>query len=390
MQTDSADSVAAALGRIAEGDAALRAWAHVDANAACADLSGPLAGIPFGVKDVIDVRGMPTRRGLDFYEEKPTSDAWCVAALRAAGAIPVGKTWTTALAFLDPAPTRNPHDPQRTPGGSSAGSAAAVAAGHVLFAFGTQTIGSVTRPAAYCGIVGYKPTYGTIPAQGVGPLAPSLDHVGVLAASAEIVSRVAEIFVDGIGEVALERPRIAFDPEQFAERFPARVAAALEACAARLERAGARIERLALPALVDEAPDRAATILAYEAHAVLTPYAARGIPPRIGELVARGGETARSVYRDALAWRRATRPILEELLAGYDALLVPVADAAPSRDSTGDGVPSSPWTFWGFPSLSFPSGIRAEGLPIGAQIVGASASDARLLAVARWIEQVAP
>jgi Asp-tRNA(Asn)/Glu-tRNA(Gln) amidotransferase A subunit family amidase len=319
-----------ALERITRGDAELQAWAYVD-RAARGDGGGslPLAGIPFGVKDVIDVRGMPTRCGLDSYEEWPAVDAWCVAAVRAAGGVPVGKTRTTALAFLDPAPTRNPFDASRTPGGSSSGSAAAVAAGHVPFAFGTQTIGSVTRPAAYCGVVGYKPTY-----------------------------------------------------------FPPRVGEALEACAARLAAAGATVERIALPATVNEAPQRASIILEYEAAAALAPLLVHNPPPRVAEMIRRGATIERESYLAALAWREASRPEVESIIERYDAVLLPVADAAPSRETTGDAIPSSPWTFWGLPALSFPSGAKVGALPIGAMLVAPRRADAQLLAVARWIEGI--
>ncbi len=377
-----------ALERITRGDAELQAWAYVD-RAARGDGGGslPLAGIPFGVKDVIDVRGMPTRCGLDSYEEWPAVDAWCVAAVRAAGGVPVGKTRTTALAFLDPAPTRNPFDASRTPGGSSSGSAAAVAAGHVPFAFGTQTIGSVTRPAAYCGVVGYKPTYGTIPTNGVNPLAPSLDHVGIIAATAEIAARVGDVFT-GLYGASIEAPRIGFAPGQFAERFPPRVGEALEACAARLAAAGATVERIALPATVNEAPQRASIILEYEAAAALAPLLVHDPPPRVAEMIRRGATIERESYLAALAWREASRPEVESIIERYDAVLLPVADAAPSRETTGDAIPSSPWTFWGLPALSFPSGAKVGALPIGAMLVAPRRADAQLLAVARWIEGI--
>ena len=380
-------TVEEALARIAKGDAELQAWAHVDRAARTSGGAGPLAGMPFGVKDIIAVHGMPTRFGLDSYEEMPAVDAWCVAAVRAFGGVPVGKTRTTALAFLDPAPTRNPHHPDQTPGGSSSGSAAAVAAGHVPFAFGTQTIGSVTRPAAYCGIVGYKPTYGTIPCNGVNPLAPSLDHVGILAESAEIAARVADVFI-GVYGATIERPHIGFAPTLFAERFAARVVDALEACAARFAAAGATIERLELPEAVREAATRAPVILEFEAHAALAPMLAHDPPPKVAEMIRRGGSIGIDAYHDVLAWRNESRRHIEDIVGRYDAVLVPVADAAPSRETTGDAIPSSPWTFWGFPALSFPTGLKTDGLPIGAMLVAPPGSDARLLAVARWIEAV--
>lgn len=381
-------TVSEALAAIQAQDAQLKAWAYVDRGARGGEGLLPLAGIPFGVKDIIAVSGMPTGLGLSSYEERPVVDAWCVAAVRAAGAVPVGKTRTTALAFLDPAPTLNPFDAAATPGGSSSGSAAAVGAGQIPFAFGTQTIGSVTRPAAYCGIVGYKPTYGAIPGTGVNPLAPSLDHVGILAQSAELAARVGDVFIGGLFAATIARPRIGFAPAQFAARFPARVVEALETCAARLARAGATIERLVLPPEVGEAANRAPVILEFEAHAVLAPMLAHQPPPKVAEMIARGAGVGYDDYRAALAWREASRPAVEAVVGSFDAVLLPVADAAPSRETTGDAIPSSPWTFWGMPALSFPTGVRAGALPIGAMLVAPRRGDARLLATARWIEAV--
>lgn len=381
-------SAAEAIARIDAGDAQLHAWVHVDYAAAnAATPAGPLAGMPFGVKDVIEVSGMPTRYGLAGGVESAPLDAWCVAALRAAGAVPVGKTQTTALAFRDPAPTVNPHHREHTPGGSSAGSSAAVGAGHVAFALGTQTVGSTVRPACYCGVVGYKPTYGTIPAQGVAPQAPSFDTVGIIAGNAEIAARVASVFIAGLDTEPGAPPRIGYAPGTFGERFEPEVLAALQAAADAAAAAGANLETVQLPAIIEEAIAPHWTICSYEAHAVLKPLQAQGFPPLLDAFITAGPQTSREAYREALDHRARTRPQIAALLAQYDVVLLGCANPAPGLESTGDTTPLMPWTYWGAPSLSLPVARSAQGLPIGVQLVAAPGNDAELLRTARWLER---
>lgn len=384
-----AASAAEAIARIDRSDAQLKAWIHVDRAAVRAvPAAGPLAGMPFGVKDIIEVSGMPTRYGLaSFGIASAPIDAWCVAALRAAGAVPVGKTHSTALAFRDPAPTRNPHHPERTPGGSSAGSAAAVGAGHVPFALATQTLGSIVRPAAFCGVVGYKPTHGTIPPQGVTPQAPTFDTVGIIAANVQIAARVAAVFRAGLDTEPAGAPRIAYAPGAFAERFEAAVPAALQATADGVAAAGATVERIDLPAIVGDAIAPHWTIGAFEANAVLRPLRVHGFPPLLDAFIAAAPETTYDMYRAALEFRERTRPQIAALLAQYDVLLLACANPAPGLDSTGDVVPFMPWTFWGLPVLTLPVARSADDLPIGVQLVAAPGADATLLRAARWIER---
>jgi Asp-tRNA(Asn)/Glu-tRNA(Gln) amidotransferase A subunit family amidase len=385
-----ASTAAEAIARIARDDAQLAAWVHVDRAAVdVVPAAGPLDGMPFGVKDVIDVAGLPTHYGMtNFGVDAAPIDAWCVAALRAAGGVPVGKTHSTALAFRDPAPTRNPHHPDHTPGGSSAGSAAAVGAGHVPFALGTQTVGSTVRPAAFCGVVGYKPTHGAIPVQGVAPQAPTFDTVGIIAASATIAARVATVFMPDLDTEPAGTPRIAYAPEQFAERFEPAVLAALAATAEGATVAGAQLETIVLPAIVAEAIAPHWTICGFEAHAVLRPIERYGFPPFLAGFMAEAQTISYAAYRSALAFRARTRSEIATLLAGYDVLLLGVANPAPaSRANTGDTTPPMPWTFWGFPVLTLPVARSAGGLPIGIQLVAAPGADARLLRAARWFER---
>ena len=381
-----ARSASEALARIRHDDADLQAWVFVDGEAGgIVPAPGPLDGMPFGVKDVIDVAGLPTHFGLHRGKESADVDAWCVAALRAAGGVPIGKTHTTALAFKDPAPTRNPHDQARTPGGSSAGSAAAVAAGHVPLALGTQTIGSILRPASFCGIVGYKPTYGMVPMQGVSPLAPSVDHAGVLAADVEVAVRFAQVFSPGLVAAPM-MPKIGFAAAQFAQRFDPEVLMMLERSVAVLRALGARVEQIALPACVDESVEALQTLLAFEAHAVLAPLALRGrLPEGIGKALDDGAAIARSEYDAAQAFRVRSRAEISRAIAPYDIVITGAANPAPGRESTGDAAPLGPWTFWGMPSLALPVTRAGNGMPIGMQVVAAAGADETLLGAARWI-----
>src|SRR5206468_861957 len=253
--------VDACLARIAALDGELVAWAHVDADGARAvareresearagRLRGPLHGVPVGVKDIFDVAGMPTTGGAKpFAHTRPGADAAAVARLRAAGAIILGKTVTTEFAYRDPAPTRNPWNHGHTPGGSSAGSAVAVAARMAPLALGSQTVGSVLRPAAYCGVVGFKGTHGLVPVAGVIPLAWSLDHVGVLTGSVgDAALAMSVLSGQNFDPLPVSTPRLALAPELLS-RAPREVAAHVEAAADAFLRAGAPVPKVELPA----------------------------------------------------------------------------------------------------------------------------------------------
>jgi Asp-tRNA(Asn)/Glu-tRNA(Gln) amidotransferase A subunit family amidase len=360
---------------------------------------GPLAGMRFGVKDIIDVAGMPTGLGLN---DRPARiaerDAFCVAVLRAAGAVPVGKTHTTALASVDPAVTRNPADGRLTPGGSSAGSAAAVAAGDVPFALGTQTLGSIVRPAAYCGVVGFKPTYGRIPLAGVNPYAPSFDTVGVIARDVATVAAVAGIllpFVPGDGRVALDRGapladaaplRLAYAGDALGERFEVQTLAALTGWIEGLSAAVATVERVTLTALAPMMPV-IETILPFEAHASLLSHRTSGpLPPGIDALIERGSRIAFADYHAALIERERLRGLVLAEIGDFDALLLPLADEAPPRATTGDPAPQGPWTAWGCPAATLPVTRSAAGLPLSIGIVAPPGADERVLAALSRLE----
>ena len=395
----------ACLARIRAIDGAIRAWAHVDQDGALAAarerlaearagrLRGPLHGVPVGVKDIVDVAGMPTTGGAKpFAHTRPAADAPAVARLRAAGAIILGKTVTTEFAYRDPAPTRNPWNQGHTPGGSSAGSAAALAARMAPLAIGSQTVGSVLRPAAYCGVVGFKGTHGLVPVAGVIPLAWSLDHVGVLTRSV----RDAALAMSVLAGRALEpqpvsAPRIALAPELL-ERASPDVAAHVQAVADSFVRAGAIVSKVELPASFRGIHAAGLTVLEVEAAAYHAPAFARHADDYSREmrsLIETGlGQTATG-YVNANRARLAFRDDVMPLLEAHDALLSPTAPtpAPAGLGSTGDGSFCAPWSNAGVPAISLPSGIAASGLPHAIQLVQAAGASARLLGVAAWCEK---
>lgn len=368
-------------------DRELRAWAYF-APEDGAERTGPLADLSCGIKDIIGVAGMPTAFGVDFRVVTPEHDAWCVARLREAGAGILGKTATTAFAFRDPAATFNPWDRSRTPGGSSAGSAAAVAARHVDFALGTQTLGSILRPASFCGVVGFKPSYGAIPTDGVWPLAPSLDHVGILAKDVATATRVAHVLLPELAAVEARPPRFRIDVTLNCDRY-SRAAhdaavAALDACAAR----GAILSDGNFALFAERALAAADSIMAYEMHQSLGFLLAEPqAPPEITAMVRRGSAVTRETYESANAAREELRAELDELFGDADALAVLCAGPAPPRESTGDAAGQAPWTLLGLPSISLPIGFDVEGLPLSLQFVARAGEDAALLAIAAWAER---
>src|SRR2546425_3169594 len=394
------DLVDACLARIRALDGELRAWAHVDGSEALATarerlaearagtLRGPLHGVPVGVKDIFDVAGMPTTGGAKpFAHTRPGVDAPAVARLRTAGAIIVGKTVTTEFAYRDPAPTRNPWNQGHTPGGSSAGSAAALAARMVPLALGSQTVGSVLRPAAYCGVVGFKGTHGLVPVAGVIPLAWSLDHVGVLARSvADVALAMSVLSGKDLEPTVVGAPRLALAPELLG-RASREVAAHVEAVADGWARAGARVSKVELPATFRGLHAAGLTVLEAEAAAYHAPSFAKyadDYGSEMRSLIEGGLGPPAAAYIQANRARLAFREDVMPLLMAHDALLCPTAPApAPAGlGSTGDGSLCAPWSNAGVPAISLPSGIAPSGLPHAIQLVQAAGASVRLLGVA--------
>jgi aspartyl-tRNA(Asn)/glutamyl-tRNA(Gln) amidotransferase subunit A len=395
--------VEACLDRIAALEPTLLAWAHVDAEGArsaaraidAGAARGALRGVPIGVKDIFHVQGMPTTAGSrPFAHSRPATDATSVARLRAAGAVILGKTHTTEFAFRDPGPTRNPWNPRHTPGGSSSGSAAAVAARMVPAALGTQTVGSVLRPAAYCGIVGFKPTHGVVSADGVIPLAWSLDHVGVLARSVlDVALLLGTLTGRGLDPVPVSAPRLALVPELL-ERATPEMATHVRTLADRFATAGATVTEVKLPpefATLHAAGQRVLEVEAAAYHRETFARHENDYGKHLAEMIRVGlGHTAVDYVganRARLAFREAVMP----LLAGHDALLSPTAPSTPPEGLafTGDASLCAPWSSAGVPSISLPSGVSdISRLPLAVQLVQAAGADARLLGVAAWCERV--
>lgn len=401
------DSIAV---RISEVEPRLHAWAHIDLDRVAAVADGMryppeadhgLAGVPIGVKDVISTCDLPTMLGTEDGGGLPAEDAGVVGALRAAGALIPGKTATTSFAGPDPAPTVNPWRADRTPGGSSAGSAAAVAAGMVPAALGTQTAGSVLRPAAYCGVVGFKPTFGAIPVHGVFPLAPSLDTVGIMARS---VGDVASVFAFVRSPGGSGRRSRHEDPGDREEGEPARIrllacaelvaASTREHCcgvAAQLASDRTDVLEVHLPISMDELADAQAIIVRAEAsrvHAQMVQDHRRRYEPGMRALIEAGRHIDDGRYATACQLQRELTATVDSWLPPGEVLLLPTFDGpVPDRTTTGSPALQAPFTFLGMPALTIPTGTGADGMPLAIQVIGRRHEDDRLLRVGGWIER---
>ncbi len=403
-EASSEEVVRACLERIAERDATVRAWAHLDPEAAltqaraadASDRRSPLHGVPVGVKDIIDTRELPTEFGSPIHAgRRPAADAACVARLRDAGAVILGKTMTTEFAYFHPAETRNPLDPGRTPGGSSSGSAAAVADGMVPLALGSQTAGSTIRPASFCGVFGLKPTHGLIDLTGVKRLSARLDTLGLFARSIDDI----ELLLDALTGHRRAAPGSAAGPPRIALARTARwqlvepdARAALEAAAVALADAGARVDELELPAELEALVDAQQTIMAVEVATNLADEYDRDgdrMSAELSELIEEGRSTDGGDYEAALATAERGAERLPAVFEAHDILLTPAARGQAPRglDATGDPVFCRAWTLLGTPAISVPGPLGADGLPIGVQLVAPPGHDAELLAAARWVWQ---
>ena len=405
-ETTSTELVEACLARIASTDEALQAWVTVDIEGATAGARsrdddvhagrplGPLQGVPLGIKDIIDVAGMTTTAGAAaFAHTHPTRDATLVARLRDAGAVIIGKTVATQFAYKDPAPTRNPWSADHTPGGSSSGSAAAVAARQVPGAIGTQTVGSILRPAAYCGIVGLKGEFGQVPLVGVVPLASSFDHAGPITRSVADAALVMGVLSDAPVDIATtDRPRLAVSRELLDLAEPT-LRGHLETVMTRLADAGATLVEVALPTSFAGIVAAGRLILEAEAaayHESMFAQNAGDYGPGIAELITAGLHRRATELVQAERARAAFRDAIVPLLGTFDALLSPVAPGpAPLRiEGTGDFSLCAPWSFVGVPAISLPTGLNEGGLPLAMQLIGGPGGVARLLGAAAWTERV--
>ena len=388
-------------------EAALRAEREITASGP----RGPLHGIPYGAKDIFDTAGIRTAAGSKIWADRvPDTDSAPVALATRAGAVLVGKSHTTEFAAGDPAPSRNPWNAEHTAGGSSTGSGVAVASRMVPWAFGSQTVGSVLRPAAYNGVIGFKPTFGRISRLGVIPHAQSFDHVGVLtrtvADAAAVLGALAghdpddpdsadapvDDYTGALAEAEAIAPRIGFVRTWFIEESDAETRLMTEEVAQALARAGATVEE------VDPGIDFAA---AYDSHRVMqqTEIALFHEPmfvgnehlygPKIAAYIRSGADYTAKQYVAASNHRRQVQELAARALRGDDVLLTPTASGPAPRDltQTGDTRFQSVWSFTGYPSITLPVGLAGNGLPLGVQLACGPFHEARLLGVAHWVEQ---
>jgi aspartyl-tRNA(Asn)/glutamyl-tRNA(Gln) amidotransferase subunit A len=397
------------LARIDELEQRVRAWVLVDRERARAEAAlrdrelaagqdrGPLHGIPVGVKDIFDVFDWPTGCGSDLWRQSVArNDSPVVQRLRQAGAVLVGKTVTTAYASFDPPPTRNPWNLARTPGGSSSGSAAALACRMCLAALGSQTGGSITRPATYCGVVGCKPTFGTASAAGVLPLAASMDHVGSMALSvhdaALLLQAIADPPVADLLAAGPGRPPVLGRPRGFFDRLASDdVRAMMDRACAQYTARGATVRDLALPAAFEDVVRQHRVVMAVESAAYHEERLRRhpdDYPPCITTLLEEGIACPAPTYARAKQVQAQLRQEMANVLQGIDALLCPATTcAAPDAGTTGDPAFNSPWSFTGLPAVSFPVAVDRDGLPLGVQLVGRAGAEGELFGVARWCEE---
>jgi Asp-tRNA(Asn)/Glu-tRNA(Gln) amidotransferase A subunit family amidase len=440
------DVVESCLARVEEYEPKVKAWVVIDRDRALTQARemdrelqwgrdrGALHGIPFGIKDIVDVAGLPTSAGARSWSDGPArADSVIVARLRQLGAVILGKTVTTAYAWVDPPPTRNPWDLGRTPGGSSSGSAAALACGMCLAAIGTQTGGSLTRPAAFCGVASFKPTDGFLISTGIVPLAPSLDTPGFLARTVRDLERIwggmlglrenkaprtgsaagpraeslrgaatRDLGSRSLYYAATSRPEPSprrFHPGAppvlgrvrgfFQDLLEPAVRVIHEAALVDLAGAGAELVDVELPEAFADVHRPHRVVMAAEAAAVHAQRMARipeDYPPRIRALVEEGLAISAVDYLQALDVRRSLFRAIDWAISEVHALVVPAAiGPAPGPETTGDPSFNSPWTFAHLPTISFPIGLSGEGLPLGIQIVGHRFDPP--FPVARWCEQ---
>ncbi len=403
--------VTACLARIAAREDAVQAWAFLDpdlalAQARAADArqargrgTGPLNGVPVGIKDIIDTADMPTENGFAGHAgRRPAEDARCVRALRDAGAVIMGKTVTTELANRAAGKTRNPVNPAHTPGGSSSGSAAAVRAGMVPAALGTQTGGSVIRPASYCGVHALKPTFGLISRVGMLLQSEPLDTIGTYGRSIEDVACLADALTASdlrsrptLNRIAMEepprRPRLAFVKTPVWDRGETRMHTAIEAFAASL---GSDCEEVALPEDLIAAWTWQRTAQFYGMARYYGPMSDQYGPLMSAHLtqnVAEGREIPSAAYREAVANRDVAYAALAPIFARFDAILTPASPGPAPKGlrTTGEATFNAFWTYTGVPCVTLPL-LEVDGLPLGVQLTGPRGADGPLLRTARWLE----
>jgi aspartyl-tRNA(Asn)/glutamyl-tRNA(Gln) amidotransferase subunit A len=410
------------LEQIDRFEAEIKAWVTIDREGAlrqakllsdealAGTFRGLLHGIPVGIKDIFYTAGIRTTAGHSAMAQfVPQFDSAVVERLRRAGTIILGKTTTTEFALLAPTPTRNPWNLAHTPGGSSSGSGAAVAARMCPAAIGSQTGGSTIRPAAYCGVVGFKPTFGRVSAFGMIPLAYSTDHPGIIAREVNDLALMLQALAgydprdhtsvmmpaaDYLKEIEapVMQPSIAVMTGDFMDKATDEIRANVTEAANRFARAGARVEQIAPPPSFGELGKAFWTILTTEPaayHQEALEQRPGTFDPKTLEFLKKGLETPAVKYLHSLEVQRGFRREAAAILQHYDALLVPSTNftAPAGLESTGDPVFNNPWSMSGNPVVGLPSGLSSQGLPMAVQLVGAAFAEGRLLALARWCEK---
>ena len=412
----------ALLARMDALEPQFEAWVRVDRETVLADAqqrqaemdsgaeTGPLHGVPIGIKDIYNIAGIPTTAGSKVYADYvPDETAVTIDLLQKAGAIMLGKTVTTEFACLDPSHTKNPWNPAHTPGGSSSGSAVSVAARMCPIAMGSQTVGSVLRPASYNGIVGLKPTYGRVSRRGVVPVSWSLDTVGWMGRSVEDMALLLQVMAgpDDLDPVAsrlpagdyisgLESarpPKIGLITSFFMEESDQEIQQRTRAVLEELKSAGASVLELKLPESFQTAFQDQLLIMGVEAAAFHKPMyekQAQDYRPKLREMLGQGLATDATTYSKALERRLRFTADMKELAEQADVLLTPSTPTAPLADltNTGDTRFQGPWTSCGLPTITLPAGLAESGLPMGIQLIAPPFEEARLLAIARWCEKV--
>lgn len=403
-EISSEELVVACLARIRAREDTVRAWQYLDEDAAIAEARkadgsprrGPLHGIPFAVKDIIDTADAPTAHGSPIYEgHRPTEDAACVTAMRDAGAVMMGKTVTTEFATFHPGKTRNPHDPTHTPGGSSSGSGAAVGDMMVPLAFGSQTAGSLIRPAAFCGAHGLKPSFGTVDMTGIKPLDPGLDHLGYMARGVDDLALYYDTVrgatpkpaADGLGRA----PRIGICRTHHWDLAQPETVTAVEDAAARFAALGAEVSDAALP---DDFADLVPTLQTL-LNVGLTESLGREwkehrdqISDRLAEMIQAGLDCPKEDFLAALAHADDCRAQINGVFGDCDVFLAPSApgEAPEGLEATGNPVFQVPWTLLRVPCVTVPFATGPGGLPVGIQFIGRQGDDDTVLAVAKWFD----
>jgi Asp-tRNA(Asn)/Glu-tRNA(Gln) amidotransferase A subunit family amidase len=396
---DPEELMEACLARIAAREPVVQAFVHLEPtqarHQAAAAPPGPLHGLPVAVKDVIDTAGMPSQYGSPIWEgHRPFADAACVAWTRAAGGVVTGKTFTTEFATRSPAPTANPHNPARTPGGSSSGSAAAVADFMVPLAFGTQTAGSIIRPAAFCGVVGYKPSWGMIPRLGMKVMSPCLDTIGVLARSvadcALFAGSVARRDLGDPDRKPGRAPRIGLCRTPLWDKALPETVTLVERVGAAVARAGAAVLDCTLPPAFGELEEAHVLVMQAESARnmgweLLT--APERLTPDLRERLEWGASRTAVELDAALSTFARLQAAFPEVMEGLDILLTPSApgEAPEGLGWTGDPVFNAWWTALHVPCVTVPAGRGPNGMPLGIQVVGLRGNDRAALAWAQWV-----